>query len=243
MHACGRAESERRVRETMRNLKVRLAFALLAVMVVLISVQVVFAKPKVTSTKQLSEATFAVITGTTCGPDTEKNFPNAKIDYYNTMADILTVLRTEKADATVTELGLLRYIQPDNQDIVMLGDVLAEVQLAPVFPKTDKGQALCDEYNAFVKKLRDDGTLKEIEDNWFSGDKSRQQVLDYENLPDTNGTLRMAVDASLVPFAFVMDNRIVGYDVDVAARFCKERGYRLEIDNMAFDSILAAVQT
>ena len=33
------------------------------------------AEEVVTSTDQLSEATFGVLTGTTCGPDTEKNFP------------------------------------------------------------------------------------------------------------------------------------------------------------------------
>ncbi len=53
----------------------------------------------------------------------------------------------------------------------------------------------------------------------------------------------MAVDATIPPFAFVKDGRVVGYDIDIAARFCKENGYRLDITQMTFDSVLAAVQT
>jgi polar amino acid transport system substrate-binding protein len=197
--------------------------------------QAVWAKADVTSTDELSEATFAVQTGTTCGTDAETHFPNAQIDYYNTLTDILTVMRTGKADATVCDIGVLRFLQIDNKDIVTVGDIIEEIKLAPAFPKTDKGQALCDEYSEFVRQLWDDGTMKELDDAWFGDDESKRQVIDYENLPDTNGTLTMAVDASIVPFAYVKDNRIVGYDVDVAARFCKAKGYRLEISNMSFD--------
>ena len=89
--------------------------------------QAVCAEPAVTSPDQLSEATFAILTGTTCGPDTEKHFPNAKIEYFNTIADTLAVMRAEKADATVIDKGTIRFLQIDNKDIVMIGDVLEEI--------------------------------------------------------------------------------------------------------------------
>ena len=216
---------------------------LLVVALGLVFTHAVCAEPAVTSPDQLSEATFAILTGTTCGPDTEKHFPNAKIEYYNTIADTLAVMRAEKADATVIDKGTIRFLQIDNKDIVMIGDVLEEIHMAPAFPKTDKGQALCDEYSAFVRQITDDGTLEEIDGIWFGDDESARKVLDYENLPDTNGTLTLAVDASITPFAYMKDRKIVGYDVDIAARFCEANGYRLKVSNMSFDSILAAVQT
>ena len=39
------------------------------------------------------------------------------------------------------------------------------------------------------------------------------------------------------------DNRVVGYDVDIAARFCQANGYRLEVVPMDFGGLLPAVQT
>lgn len=71
----------------------------------------VFAEPDFTSPDQLANATFAILTGTTCGPDTEASFPDAKIDYYNSVADILAVLRAGKADATVIDWAVARFMQ------------------------------------------------------------------------------------------------------------------------------------
>ena len=201
------------------------------------------AEEVVTSTDQLSEATFGVLTGTTCGPDTEKNFPNAEIKYYNTIADLLVVMRSGKVDATVIDQGAGRFLQIDNKDLVMVGDVLAATSLAPAFPKTKEGEKLCEEYSEFVRKLWEDGTMKEIDSIWFGNDENARVVEDYEKLPDKNGTLNLAVDASIVPFAYMKDRKIVGYDVDIAARFCKAYGYRLKVSNMSFDGILAAVQS
>ena len=39
------------------------------------------------------------------------------------------------------------------------------------------------------------------------------------------------------------DNQIVGYNVDIAARFCAANGYRLDVVPMDFGGILPAVQT
>ena len=87
------------------------------------------------------------------------------------------------------------------------------------------------------------GTMAEIDDAWFGADESRRTVLDYEALPDTNGTLRMAADLMHPPFAYMKDGRAVGYDLDVAARFCEASGYGLEIESMSFGGILPAVQS
>ena len=85
--------------------------------------------------------------------------------------------------------------------------------------------------------------MAEIDAAWFGLDEGARTVMDYEALPDTNGTLRMALDTSILPFAYVKDNRVVGYDVDIAARFCQANGYRLEVVPMEFGGVLPAVQT
>lgn len=203
----------------------------------------VMAEPKRPSDEELSKSTFAVLTGTTAGPEVEEYFPGATIEYYNTTSDVIAVMRAGKADITLGDKGMLRAAQIENKDLVLVGDPLSEINLCPAFPKTDKGKALCEEYSAYVKKIKDNGTMEEIDSIWFGDDESKRQVLDYENLPDTNGTLFMVTDASFVPYAYVKDGKIVGYDVDVAARFCEANGYGLEITNMSFDSILPAVQT
>ena len=184
-----------------------------------------------------------VLTGTTCATEAEARLPDAIIVHANNMADELAMLRSGKVDAIVTDAATLRFLQIENDDLEELEEKFSEVLLAPVFPKTEKGEALCEQYSAFVQKLRADGTLDALQEAWLGKAESLKTVLDYEALQGPNGTLTMAVDATLAPFAYMKDGRIVGYDVDIAARFCEANGYRLKIVNSSFDGVLASVQS
>ena len=198
---------------------------------------------EITSLDQLATARIGAQTGTTCGMDAEAHFPDAQVDYYNNVSDLLAALRAGKADAAVMDVGSARFLMLENKDIAILDEHLSDVAMAPVFPKTEAGQALCTQYNAFIKTLWDDGTMKEIDEKWFGEDESARTVLDYESLPGENGTLTMSVDATLVPFGYMKENRVIGYDVDVMARFCEANGYRMEVVNQSFDGMLASVQS
>ena len=185
----------------------------------------------------------AVQTGTISGEVAQSVISDLKVEYFNTQTDCLAALRAKKVDAWCCDEPVIRYLVLDNTDLAIYGNKLDESNLAAVFAKTSEGQALCRQYSAFVDDLWADGTMDEIDAIWFGADDSKRTIPDYEDLPASNGTLRMAVDLSVVPFAYMKDNRIVGYDVDIAARFCEAGGYRLEIVPMDFAGILPAVQS
>lgn len=184
-----------------------------------------------------------VQTGTISGEVAQSVIPDIQLSYYNLQTDILAALRANKTDAWCSDEPILRFAAIENRDLQLLDGMLDSSYLAAVFPKTEAGQALRDQYSDFVDQLWSDGTMQEIDGIWFSGDDSRYSVLDYEALPDTNGTLHMVLDTSLIPFAFVKDGHIVGYDVDIAARFCQANGYRLEITPMDFAGVLPSLQS
>lgn len=56
-------------------------------------------------------------------------------------------------------------------------------------------------------------------------------------------TLVMATNAEFPPYEYHEGDEIVGIDAEVAALIAEELGMTLEIEDMAFDSILAAVQS
>ena len=195
----------------------------------------------VPSLDQLNGKRCAVLTGTISGEVAQSVLPDIELDYYNSAADCLTATRTRKVEFFVGDEPVIRYMMIGTDDLQIAGNFDSS-SLAAVFAKTDAGRALCERYSAFVDKLWADGTMGEIDSIWFSADKDKKTVLDYENLPDVNGTLYMAVDTAIPPFAYVKDNQIVGYDVDIAARFCEANGYRLKVVPMDFGGMLPAVQ-
>lgn len=53
-----------------------------------------------------------------------------------------------------------------------------------------------------------------------------------------------ATNAEFPPYEYYDDNgEITGIDVDIVKAICEKLGYTLQIDDMAFDSVVAAVQT
>ena len=71
---------------------------------------------------------------------------------------------------------------------------------------------------------------------------------DTENTAETNSTtggatLTMATNAEFPPYEYMESNEVVGIDVDIAQAICDKLGMTLAIDNIAFDSIIPAVQS
>jgi polar amino acid transport system substrate-binding protein len=55
------------------------------------------------------------------------------------------------------------------------------------------------------------------------------------------GVLRIGDEASYVPFAFRQGDKIVGYDIDVAARFCKDLHVKCELVDTVWAGIIPAL--
>ena len=190
----------------------------------------------------LKNGVAAVLTGTIDGEVTQEVMPDVKLKFFNSQADCIAALESGKVDFMPMDEPIARYMQIENDKLEIAG-TYHDTELAAVFPKTDAGQALCDQYSEFIDKLWEDGTMKEIDSIWFGTDEEKKTVLDYKHLPDTNGTLCMAIDATMPPFAYLNGRQPVGYDVDIAARFCEANGYRLKVEVMDFGGILPAVQS
>ena len=66
---------------------------------------------------------------------------------------------------------------------------------------------------------------------------------DGEFTTATEGVLIMATNAAFPPYEFYEGDKIVGIDAEVAEAIAEKLGLTLQIEDMAFDSIIAAVQS
>ena len=204
---------------------------------------VVSAEGEITSIDQLNQpdVTIATVTGSLYDAIVRERFPNAQLALFDNLADILTAVKTGKVDAIAWDDSTVRYLISQGEPLSFMGDYLMEIENAAIFQKNEAGEALEKQYSEFLKELWADGTMAEIDAKWFASDDSLKTMIDYEALPDTNGTLTMAVDPTMAPFDYVKDNRVVGYEVELAARFCEANGYRLKVQTMSFGSLIPAV--
>ena len=195
-----------------------------------------------TDFRDLEDKRIGVMTGSVQALQAEERFPDARFFYFSTSVDLLNALRSDKIDAFADAEALAKYMMAENPDLTCMDEMLADgMKAGAVFPKTERGKKLCDEFSEFVREIKSNGVLDEIRETWLGEDEEKRVVQDIEKLPGQNGRLRMAADTSMVPFVFIQDGNPVGIDIDTVVRFCREYGYSLEIISMDFAGILPAI--
>ena len=183
-----------------------------------------------------------VQTGSSFDAIISEKMPDAEAIYFNTKADLVAALNGNKIDTFVVDEPVAKILMREDDRLTSLPDYLETFSFALVFPKSEAGEALRDRFNGFIETLRADGTLDALEEKWFAEDEDAKTMPDVSALSAENGTLRVATEAGYAPFEYIRDGKVVGYDMELAARFCEAFGYGLEIVDMNFDGILPSVQ-
>ena len=194
------------------------------------------------SVDELAGKRVGVITGTIHDSLAAKRLPTAQIVYFNTIADMLDALKAGKIDAMVRPQSGALFISYEDKSITWLDEHLTDADVSFAFPKTEDGAALRERFSVYIRELRESGELETLREKWFGEDESVKTMLDISALPATNGMLRLAATGTQMPFNYVRDNVIVGFEIELAARFCEENGFALQVEQMNFDGVLASVQ-
>ncbi len=99
---------------------------------------------------------------------------------------------------------------------------------------------LLAEVNEALATLMENGTAQKIVDHHISG---VDHGLTFQQNAEGKEVLHMATEATFPPYEYYEDGKIVGLDVDMAMAIADELDMKLEIEDMAFDSIITAVST
>jgi len=129
------------------------------------------------SLDELNGKQIGVVQGTYFDVLTKNRLPDAEILYYPTTADQVKALETHKIDGLVAEMPVLRKVLKNTESVTYLDDPLEESGFGFIFPKTDKGRKLCDEFSEYIRNIKADGTLKQLDDVWFGDDDAKKRTV------------------------------------------------------------------
>ncbi len=196
----------------------------------------------ITQLDQLNGKRIGVATGSSFDEIIDSTFQDPQKLYYENYSDMAEAIRQNKLDGFLLDEPVARVLCAEVDGVTCLPDRLREDSYAIAMPKTDKGKKLQEEMNEYLAQIRADGTLDEIEDIWFGTDESLQTLEDPADLPATNGTIEYAGAPGMEPLSYMKNNRLMGYDVDIVTRFCREHGYGLHIQIVGFSAMLAGLE-
>ena len=170
----------------------------------------------------------------------EKNLKDAVPSYYNSYSDQISALKSGKIDGFLTDEPLAKEILKENTGLKILEEKLTEDSYAFAIDPSKK--ELQEQVSKVIIEMKDNGKLKELEDKWMGNNEAAKELENY-NYDDSKGTIKFATVSGSAPFAYMKNNKIVGYDIDVMLYICKELGYKLDIVEMSFDAILPALKS
>ena len=188
--------------------------------------------------QSLAGKTAGVMTGTPQDEIVKANIQGASIQYFNTASDLILALESHKIDFFVLSSVNYYSMAEENDNLGYLDVTLQEYDIGTIFSQTETGKALCDQYNAYIAKIKKDGTLEKLQEYWLYPN-------DWEDIDipavGKNGVLTMATANTLKPFSFMLHEKNAGFDIAIAAGFCREYGYGLQIENVDFAGVLSGI--
>ena len=165
----------------------------------------------------------------------EKVVKNPDLYYFENNPDEALALESDKIDTFMCVDAIFRYMQPEHPGLIESTLVCCTFQAGVIFPKTDKGEKLRKEMNAYLAEITESGEMQKLKDYWYSEGKKEAITL-----PQTgkNGTLSGAVTTSIPPYSYLLDGQRAGFDIALLKGFCEKYGYGVKLDEANYTGMV-----
>lgn len=196
----------------------------------------------VATADDLTGAKIAVQEGTTGDMYVTDEVEGAVVSRFKRAVDAGMDLKNGKVDAVVIDDQVAKDLVAEIGGLKILPEALTEEQYAIAMPKGDA--ELVATVNEVIAEITEDGTMETIRKAYIDKDEAAIAELAAKEAPKGDMKLIMGTNAEFAPFEYQDDNgEIVGYDIEIAKEIAKKMGCELVIENMAFDSLIAALNS
>lgn len=191
------------------------------------------------STEALRDKRIGVLLGSVHDTYATKQYPQATILQYKTPSDLVLAVKSGKVDAAFyTHETLLELLRHD-PDLALVGKPLFSVPIGVGCNK--QNDTLCRSFNTFLKQIRGNGVFNDMVSRWIL--QGSTQAVPVESSRANGRMIIGTVSDKGLPFTIVKDNRMIGFDIELAERFAAWLGKEPVFVDMEFGSLIAAAAT
>ena len=187
----------------------------------------------------LSDKKIGVVTGSIFSITLPPMLPDATFLEFNTYADIIPALENGKIDTFPTDESIYKAMLWEGRAVSRIDESIDVSNYGMIFTK-GKNLELQKQINDYLAATTENGIHKALEEKWF-GDSEPTEFASYDNLPATNGTIRIGICSSSKPFVYEKNGKFAGFDVDFMTAFAAEYGYAIDFEDTAFAGIMAGI--
>lgn len=193
----------------------------------------------ISSKADLEGKSIGVQAGTTGELYVQDELKSAKCNSFKNVIDASLSLKNGAIDAIVVDELPAKEVCKQNDDLTILDfDLATDVYAIAV----KKGNSeLLDSINKTIADMRADGRYEALINAFMPAD-GNVKIPEVEK-KGGNGTVRMGTNAAFFPFEYTEGSQVVGFDATMAQYIANDYGKNLEIQDMAFDGLIAALQS
>ena len=146
--------------------------------------------------EDFDNAVIGVQTGSVYEDYAKELFPNAELQYYELMPDMILALSQGKIDVYISETSFVVSAQWEGSAIEALPEVIDQTDAGFIFSKNRQNAAVYEQLNTFIREGKENGFFDDLKAKWFS-DTEPTDFFDPSSLTGENGTLRVELHRNI----------------------------------------------
>ncbi len=190
--------------------------------------------------------TIVVSTGSSAASVLPKKFTNANF-IYNSGSDSESymMVNTGKADAFGYDKLTMEYAIATGgvKDAAILDEVFDTIDISVGVNRRCSAELLPG-VNAFIKQIKEDGTLDDMKMRWvIKADETMPDIPEPES-PDPDRIIKIGTAGLIAPMTYHgKNNELTGFEIELIKRYAHYANVNVQIEEMGFDSIIAGLQS
>ncbi len=193
----------------------------------------------ITGASDLEGKKIGVQAGTTGDTWVSENIVEKELVSFKTGIDAALDLKNGTIDAIVLDELPAREIVARNDDLMIVTDQFAREEYAIAVKKGNT--ALLTSINETIEALQANGGYEALVLSFMPTDGNI--VIPAVEMVGTGNSIKLGTNAAFPPFEYVDGSDIVGFDITMGQYIANDLGQPLEVVDMAFDSLVAAVDS
>ncbi|MGI5173128.1 transporter substrate-binding domain-containing protein [Treponema sp. OMZ 840] len=199
-------------------------------------------KEKVTiaSAADLEGKKVGVQAGTTGELYVQENYSDVKLVSFKSGIDAALDLKNGALDAVVLDELPAKEIVSKNPSLMIVTDKFAKEEYAIAVKKGNK--VLLDSINGTIQTLKSNGGYEKLIAAFMPAD-GKIKIPPVLTGSAQGKTVKLGTNAAFPPFEYVEGTEIVGFDITMGQYIAKNFNAKLEVVDMAFDSLIPALSS
>ncbi len=167
---------------------------------------------------------------------------DVKLSSFKTGIDAALDLKAGAIDAVVLDELPAEEIVKKNPDLVIIRDpYFAENKEEYAIAVKKGNEDLLNQINTTIENMKSNGEYEALVNAFMPTDGNIKIPAIEEG--SSSSVLKLGTNAAFPPFEYVDGKAIVGFDITMGQKIAKTANQKLEVVDMAFDSLIPALQS